>query len=346
MSGFWNQQRWWITRLIALPFQLLVFAVIAFLLVRLIPGDPVLTVTGGQVTHTQYLETKHRLGLDGSWFSQLSRYLGNVLHANLGNSLISGRSVLEEIGTRLPATLELAGMSLLVSLILVFAVSVLIMFRPRNPLARIALAYSRTAGAIPEFAVAIIAIYVFYAELAWLPAPLGRLDANSPTPNPVTRFPFIDAVLTGNPSIVGSMLAHLVMPVGALVVANSGVLLRLLTSQVEIEMQRPATRFRISTGASTKTVILSVYRRAVPGTVTMAGTLFGYLIGGAVVLEGLFSFGGMGQYLVQAVQSADLTAMQGFLIVAAAVSLVIFLQVDLVNMTLDPRRRPGVRAKA
>jgi ABC-type dipeptide/oligopeptide/nickel transport system permease component len=78
----------------------------------------------------------------------------------------------------------------------------------------------------------------------------------------------------------------------------------------------------------------------------MAGTLFGYLIGGAVVLEGLFSFGGMGQYLVQAVQSADLTAMQGFLIVAAAVSLVIFLQVDLVNMTLDPRRRPGVRAKA
>ncbi|QLQ09200.1 MAG: ABC transporter permease [Nocardioidaceae bacterium] len=345
MSGFWARQRWWLGRVIALPFQLLLFAIIAFFLVRLIPGDPVLAVTGNQVSPEEYLAVKHRLGLDGSPITQLFNYLGRLVQGDLGESLISGRSVFDDIRTRLPATVELAAMSLLVSSILVFAVSVLIMFRPRNIISRAAVAFSRTAGSIPEFAVAIVFIFIFYAKLNWLPAPLGRLTPGSPTPVVVTHFPFLDALLTGDPAIIGSMLAHLVMPVAALVISISAVLLRLLNSQVEVEMQKPATRFRISTGAGIGTVILSVYRRALPGTVTMAGALFGNLIGSAVVLEGLFSFGGMGQYLVKAVQSADLTAMQGFLIVAAALSLVIFLLVDIVNMMLDPRRRPGVGAK-
>ncbi|MCR1785846.1 ABC transporter permease [Nocardioides carbamazepini] len=341
MRPWLHHNGWWLRRLLLLPVHLLVFALVAFALVRTIPGDPVLVVTGNQISDDQYADVQRRLGLDGSLAHQAGEYFGRLLRLDLGDSLITGRSVTEEFGSRLPQTLELAALGLSVSLVVVLALSAVVLLRPRGVISRLAMAYARSAGAIPEFAVAVAGIFVFYASLHWLPSPLGRLGPDDPVPTPVTRFPLLDAVLTGNPQVVGSMLLHLVLPVFAMVVANSAVLLRLLCSQLEVELARPATRFRISTGAPRWVVLASIYRRALPATVTMSGTLFGYMVGGAVVLEGLFGFGGMGQYLTDAVTSADLTALQGLLVVIAAVSLVVFLLVDLINMALDPRRRPG-----
>ncbi len=139
------------------------------------------------------------------------------------------------------------------------------------------------------------------------------------------------------------MARHLALPILVMVFAHSAVMLKQLLSGLEAELDSPATLFRIATGAPTATVLLSVYRRALPAAVTMAGILFGYQIGGAVIIEALFGFNGMGLYLTDAVAGADFTAMQGFLVVIAAVSLVVFLGVDLCNMLIDPRRRPGAR---
>jgi len=337
-----RRQRWWLARLAALPGQLLVFALLAFALVRMIPGDPVRTITGGQATPDKYAAVQHSLGLDGTLPEQLGRYLGRLVHLDLGTSLLTGRTLTSEFAQRLPATLELATMGLAASLLVTFIASAIAVMRPRS-LASVAIrSYAGAAGAIPDFAIGVLGIFLFYATLHWVPAPLGRLALSIQAPPRVTGLPFVDALLSGDQAAIVSMAQHLVLPVLVMIVAHSAVVLQQLIAGLDEELDKPATLFRISTGAPVSTVLLSVYRRALPATVTMAGTVFGYLVGGAIIIESLFGFEGMGQYLTDAVAGADLTAMQGFLVTIATVSLLIFLLVDLCNMLIDPRRRPGV----
>lgn len=346
MRELLRRQRWWAVRVAVLPLQLLFFAAVSFLLVRSIPGDPVHVLTGGQATEEQYLRIQAELGLDGSLWSQMLRYMGGVLTLDLGESIMTGRPVLTEFATRLPATVELALMGLAVSVLAGGLAAYIAVMRPRNLLSSLIRGYARIAGGLPEFAVGVTAIFIFYAVLGWAPAPMGRLAMGVAAPAPVTGFPYLDTILTGSFEATASMTAHLVLPVAVIVLAQTGVLVKLLIVGLEEAVDAAPTRFRIVSGAPRRTVLLSMYRRALPPSVTTCGTLFGYSLGGAVIVESLFGFSGIGQYLVDAVATGDIIAMQGFLIIVAAISLLVFLSVDLINMLLDPRRRPGVRLEA
>jgi peptide/nickel transport system permease protein len=338
-----TRQRWWIWRLATFPVQLVAFALIVFVVVRAIPGDPVETVTGGQYTLEVYASVKHALGLDGTFTEQFWRYMKEIASLDLGNSLISGRSISSDIGQKLPATVELALMALTGTVFFALIFSHLVVMRPRLFLSRILRGYARTAGSIPEFVLGIAAIFVFYATLRWAPPPMGRLSQFLDPPPAVTGMPFIDALISGDGELVRSMLSHLVLPVGVMVLAQVPVLMKILLGDLEAAIEAPMTRFRIATGASRSIVLLSIYRRALPPSVTMVGTMFGYLLGGALVVETMFGLDGIGKYSIDAVQSADLTAMQSVMLVVAGLTLLVFMLVDLINMLLDPRRRPGTR---
>jgi ABC-type dipeptide/oligopeptide/nickel transport system permease component len=346
MRHFLQRHRWWAVRIGALPLQILLFAFVAFFLVRTIPGDPVEVVTGGQYTPEVYARVQKALGLDGTLLEQLGRYLKKVLSFDLGTSLITGRPILDDLTQKLPATIELALMALLGTLIFTFFCSYVAVIHPRNPLSRVITVYARAAGTIPEFALGIAAIFIFYAVLHWAPAPLGRLSPFVDAPAPITHMPFVDVLLSGDTGALTSMAAHLVLPIGVLVLAQSPVMLKLLIADLEAELDAPPTRFRVASGAGHGTVLLSIYRRALPATVTMTGTMFGHLLGGAIVIESLFGLDGMGKYAIEAVMSADLTTMQSIMLVIAALSLMVFLLIDLTNMLLDPRRRPGTHVDA
>jgi peptide/nickel transport system permease protein len=341
-----DRQRWWLLRVVALPVHLLVFTVVTFLLVRSVPGDPVLNLLQPGYSQADYDRVQAALGLDGSIWRQLLDYLHGVVTFDLGTSLSTGTPVLSEFRTRLPATVEFAVQGLLVTLLLTLVFSYVIVLRPRWPLAGVLRAYARTAGALPEYVLAIIALFVFYVLLHWAPAPLGRLSVMVTTPATVTGFPLLDTILTGSWPAMTSMLGHLVVPVLVMAVSQTPILLRLMVSGLEESLAAAPTTFRIAAGASHAAVLASVYRRALPPTVTMTGTLFGYMLGGAVVLETLFGFAGLGKYAVDAVNTSDYVATQGVLLVVATLSLVVFLVVDLLNMTIDPRRRTGSRTEA
>ncbi|WP_181779686.1 ABC transporter permease [Pseudonocardia pini] len=341
MKRWFARRRWWLLRVAALPVHLAVFALVVFFLVRAIPGDPVLTVTGGQIDPSRYEEVRTALGLGGTIWDQLGRYAANLARLDLGSSLLSGRTVLEEFASRLPATLELVTISLVLTLLVSTALGLLVLLRPRNVVSRVVSAYSRTAGGVPDFCLGVLFIFVFYASLQWAPAPLGRLDPGMTAPPAVTGFPLVDALAGGRPDAFVSMLAHLTLPVLVLVVAQSAIFVRLLAAALTDALDSQPTRFMIASGAGRRAVVWSILRRALPPMVTMAGVIYGYMLGGAVVLESLFGLGGIGQYAVDAVNSADLPALQGFLLVIAALTLVVFLVVDLVVMILDPRRRSG-----
>ena len=190
VTGFLKKQRWWAGRVAVLPVHIAIFALVVFFLVRAIPGDPVLSVTGGQFTPEIYAKVHHALGLDGSTVHQLSTYMSSLAQGRLGNSIISGRSVTSELNTRFPATLKLALLGLTMVMLLSLAASYVAVMLPKTAPARVIRAYARTAGAIPEFCVGIALIAVFYASLHWAPTPLGRIDPDLTQPSRITGMPF------------------------------------------------------------------------------------------------------------------------------------------------------------
>jgi ABC-type dipeptide/oligopeptide/nickel transport system permease component len=340
-----RRQRWWITRLLALPVHLLVFAVAVFFLVRLVPGDPVLIVADGDVTPEQYALIQAQLGLDGSLLSQLQRFLGGVFTGDLGSSFVTNRDVLSDLLARLPSTVELAALGVAGAVIASCLGGYLVVTRPLSRFARAARVYARTAGALPDFCLAVIGIVLFYVLLRWAPAPIGRVSTRVDAAPRITGFSLFDSLVSGHMAAFWSIAGHLALPVIVMVVSYTPLVMKQLVLGLEEAAASQQVRFRIASGATRSAVILSLYRRALPAAVIMGGSLFGGLFGGAVIMESLFSLGGMGQYAVDAVNSYDLPALQGFLLVTATASLLVFLAVDLVNMLLDPRRRPGVTAR-
>src|SRR5690606_26927508 len=134
MSGeLWRTHGWWVRRLAMLPVHLFLFAAVVFFVVRMIPGDPIATISGGQpMTPEQVAEARASLGLDGSLLEQLGRYLGNVLTLDFGNSIVDSTPVLDEMGRRLPETLELALLAMVISTVLTLALGLFVVARPRN----------------------------------------------------------------------------------------------------------------------------------------------------------------------------------------------------------------------
>lgn len=335
------RNRWWLVRVVMLPVHLFVVAVAVFFLVRLVPGDPAIAVTGGQATPEQLDAIRESLGLNGSVPQQLGAFLANLVTLDLGTSIQTGQPVLDDVFARLPQTLELGLMALVLATVLAVVLSGVAVFAPRTPVAALARGYARAAGALPDFCLGIVAILVFYVVLRVAPAPIGRLDARTQSPAVVTHLPFLDTLVSGDPVLIWSAAAHLVLPVGAMTVAYCPYLMKQLILGLEREVEAPSTRFRIASGASRAMVTVSVFRRAFPAVVVVTGSLLGGILGGAVVMESMFGLGGIGQYAVNAVVTSDFPAMQGVLIVMVAVVLVVFLVVDVVTMLLDPRRKVG-----
>ncbi|WP_353807647.1 ABC transporter permease [Agromyces sp. SYSU T00194] len=341
MTRFWRRNAWWLTRVLLLPVSLLAFAIVSFLLVRSIPGDPVLHVLGPNYTQEAYDAMQAELGLDGPLIAQLGAYLAELATGSLGTSISTGAPVLEEFLARLPPTLELATLGLVSTLVVTAVLGYVAVFRPRWLLSRIVVWYARAAGAIPEYVFAIAGLFVFYTVLGWAPAPVGRIDSSISTPPTVTGFPLLDAAMSGSWPAVVSILQHYVLPIVVLVLANAPILLKILIAGLEEGVSAAPTRFRIASGATHGAVVASMFRRAAPPVITMSGTLFGYLLGGAVILETLFGFVGVGQYVVAAVNVNDVIAIQGFLMAVAALTMIVFLAVDIITMVVDPRRRAG-----
>ncbi|NHI17690.1 ABC transporter permease [Microbacterium excoecariae] len=341
------RNRWWITRLLVLPLHLLVFSVVAFFLVRMVPGDPVQNfLKDGNPTAEDYARVEQLLGLDGSLWEQFLRYLGNVVVLDFGTSISSGRPVFDELMVRFPITLQLTLIGMIVTIAVGFAGSYVAAVFPRSAAGRAIRAYARAAGAIPDFVLGVLSIFLFYVLLRWAPAPIGLVGATETLPPAITGMSLIDALLVGDVQTAGSILAHLALPVLVLALGYSPLIMKILIISLDEALDAAPTRFRIATGSRPRVVLASVFRRAAPSAIVVCGMLFGGLLGGSVVLDQLFSLGGIGQYAVASINSSDIPVLQGFLLLTAGISLLVYLLVDVVNMLLDPRRRPGLEAAA
>jgi ABC-type dipeptide/oligopeptide/nickel transport system permease component len=324
-------------RLLFVGPQLVGILFVSFFLVKLIPGDPAVLMLGPFATDKALAELRTELGLDRSLIDQFLIYLGNVLHGDLGTSWQTTLPVTTDLAQRFPATLELITLALLLALAVGVPLGVAGARRKRGAVRRIADYYGLLAGALPDFWLGLVLIFLFYTLLGWVPAPLGRLDYTVVPPDSVSGSLLIDSILAGDWAAFWNAAGHLILPVVTLGLINAGPILKMTHSTMERMLEADFSRYAELCGLPRQVVARKALRNALPSIVTIVSVLYGFLIGGAVLVEIVFSWGGAGQYAVQGVLNADLNPVLGFVLYSAVLSLVIYLIVDLVYFVIDPR---------
>lgn len=324
-------------RLLFVAPQLVGILLVSFMLVKLIPGDPAVLMLGPFATEKALGELRTELGLDGTLVEQFLIYLGNVVQGDLGTSWQTTLPVTTDLAQRFPATLELITLGLLLALLIGVPLGVAGARYKSGLLRKIADYYGLLAGSLPDFWLGLVLIFIFYTLLGVVPAPLGRIDYTVIPPQAVTGALLIDSLLEGNWAALRNSAGHLILPVFTLGLINAGPILKMTQSTVERMLESDFSRYAELCGLPPRVVVRRALRNALPSIVTIVSVLFGFLIGGAVLVEIVFSWGGAGQYAVQGVLNADLNPVLGFVLYSAILSLIIYLIVDLIYFAIDPR---------
>lgn len=322
--------------LVALP-QLLAISFLAFLLIRLLPGDPAQQLAGQYGTPEIVQDIRSRLGLEDSIGRQYWLYLENLLHGDLGTSWFNSEAVSTDLSRRFPATLELVTISLVLILIIGVGLGVLAAERPRGLAAKGSRLYGGLSGAFPDFWLGLLFAFVFYFTFQLAPAPIGRLGLDTPPPRDLTGFYTVDSVITGNWTAFADSWAHLALPVATLVIAYMGAVVKLSHAAVVDVLRSDAIYYGRACGLSRRQLRRYALRASLPEIVTLAGVIYAYLLAGAVLVENVYSWGGLGSYIVEAVNNSDYFPIQAFVLIAAIFNLIVFLIVDIVHMLIDPR---------
>jgi len=337
---------WWYVgkRVLGIVPQLLGISLVAFLLIRMTPGNPAEALLGPNRTDQAVAALEARMGLDQPLWQQYLNFLGDAIHGDLGRSWFTGQSVLDDLVDRVPATFELIGYSLLIALVVGLLLGMVAGTREGSKTSRGILWGTRLAGSLPDFYLGLLAIFIFFYVLGIAPAPLGRLDLTvSPPPN-VTGLLTVDSLIAGDMVAFRSAVGHLILPTFTLGLILSLIVARVAYVSISEVLRSDFIRYARANGLSSTVINRYVLRNACPPVITLGGILFAYLLGGAVLMEQVFSWGGVGQYAVNAVLNSDYAALQGFLILAALVTMLVYLLVDVLHILVDPRlARSSVR---
>jgi ABC-type dipeptide/oligopeptide/nickel transport system permease component len=319
--------------------QIFGIILVSFFLVKLIPGDPVVMMLGPVASQESINALRENMGFNKPVIQQFIAYFYNVLHGDLGSSWQTTKPVLDDLLVRFPATLELVTFGLLLAMLIGVPLGVVSAQHRSGPTRRLADYYGLIVGAIPDFWLALVMIFVFYTVLHVVPAPIGRLGFDVSQPPTVTGSYLIDSLLIGDFDAFWSAVGHLVLPVATLGFINAGPILKVTQSTMERILSSDSIRYAEMSGLQRSTIIRRAIRNALPSVITIISVLYGFLIGGAVLVEIVFSWGGAGQYAVQGVLNNDINPVLGFVLFAAVLSLIIYLAVDLIYFAIDPRMR-------
>lgn len=326
-------------RLLYLIPQAIGISIVTFVIVRALPGSPAYLIAGPRATAEMIAQLEAQMGLDQPIWVQYLIYIKDLLQGNFGTSWVTSNPVLTDLMRRVPATLELITLGMLVSLLLGIPLGAYAAIRRGKPsfVSKATGVYGSLAGAIPDFWFGLIVVFIFYVQLGWAPAPMGRLDVALLGPAHVTGFLVIDSLIAGDFESLRSALGHLVLPVFTLVFVYMAPIVKMTRSSMEEVLETDFIRHSVALGLGERKIFWRALHNAMPPVVTILGVLYGYLLGGAVLVESVFAWGGLGQYAVQSIVNSDFAAIQAFVLIAAGFTLVVYLLVDLAYFALDPR---------
>jgi peptide/nickel transport system permease protein len=335
-----------IRRLLLLVPVLLGMTLISFAVTKAIPTDPIIASISQEASNHPEIVAAYRKqwGLDESLPVQYLTYAKNLLHGDMGISIYTHRPVVEDLTDYLPATVELATVTIVLSVILSVPLGILAAIRRGGIVDFIVRVFTLAGVAMPIFWLALAFLNIFYLRLGWAPAP-GRLDYVFSPPTKVTGLYIIDALLVGDPATAWNALAHLALPALVLASWSVGLLTRMTRASMLSVLPQDFLRSVRSKGASEFYVIR---RHAAPNAmipvVTVVGLAYGDLLSGALLIETIFGWPGIGRYAYNAAVHVDFPAIIGVALTVGFIYTIVNLLVDIIYALLDPRVRASLTA--
>ncbi len=320
----------------------LVGVVIAtFLLSHALPGDPAVLFAGPAANAESVAQVRAHLGLDRSLLVQFLDYVSDLMRGDLGRSLTTGQPVLTDLAQRLPASLELTAAAILFAVLVAVPLGVLAATRQGAWVDHLCRSTVTLAAAFPTFFVALLLVYIFYYLLRVAPEPLGRLnDVYFEAPPTATGFYLVDAVLAGQWNTFGGALAQMVLPAVSLGLFALAPIARITRASMLTALGSDFVRTARACGLSHRKVLVTyAMRNAMLPVLNVLGMVFSFVLGANVLIEDVYGWPGVGAYAVKAVIQSDYAAVQGFILMMAAVYILLNLVVDLLSIAADPRVR-------
>ena len=331
--------RFLLSRLALLVPTFLGVAIVSFAFIRLLPGDPIMLLAGERgMSPDRYAELSARFGYDQPLWRQFLDYLANLLQGDFGTSIVTKRPVLEEFATLFPATLELALCAIVLAVLIGVPLGVIAAVRRGSWLDQGVMGAALVGYSMPIFWWGLLLIILFSGILQWTPVS-GRISLLYYFPDG-TGFMLWDALRSGQSGALRSALSHLVLPTIVLATIPLAVIARQTRSAMLEVLSEDYVRTARAKGLGPGRVIgLHALRNALIPVITTIGLQVGVLLAGAILTETIFSWPGIGKWMIDSVFKRDYAVVQGGLLLIATIIMVVNLLVDLLYGVVNPRVR-------
>jgi peptide/nickel transport system permease protein len=341
VKGSTGLRRYIITRIVLTLPMVFILGTLVFLILHILPGDPVSSALGPKGTPEMIQSIRTQLGLNDPMIVQYGRFLWQMITLKFGNSLVGGhRPIIDEMSERFPATLELIVPASILSLLIGIYGGTLAASKRKKTTDFVMRIYAVIIYSLPIFWLGLILQLFFGVTLRWLPIS-GRIDPIiGTTLRTYTNIYTIDSLITGNWPALLSVLQHLVLPTFTLGLIQSGLFVRMTRVNVIETMQADYIAAARARGIRERVLIYGhALKNAMIPVITLIGLQVAILLAGAVLTETVFSWPGMGSYLVERISARDYTAVQSVITVFALLVALISLAVDVIYSLVDPRVR-------
>jgi peptide/nickel transport system permease protein len=314
---------------------------VTFFIGRVVPIDPVLAIVGDRAPEHVIARVREELGLNLPLWQQFSIYVGKVLQGDFGTSVLSSKPVLEDILRAFPATLELATVGILVGAGLGVPLGVWAAVRRGGLVDQLVRVMGLVGYSVPIFWLGLMALVLFYAKLGWVAGP-GRIDVTYEyTLTPVTGLLLLDTAMAGEWEAFRNALSHLALPGALLGYFSLAYISRMTRSFMLAELSQEYVVAARAKGLSEARIVWRhALRNAMVPLVTVIALSYAGLLEGSVLTETVFAWPGLGLYITNSLQNADMNAVLGGTIAVGTIFIGLNLLSDLLYRVLDPRTKP------
>ncbi|WP_234822893.1 ABC transporter permease [Ensifer adhaerens] len=326
--------------LITLAVTFLGLLAITFFIGRIVPIDPVLAVVGDRAPVAVYERVRQEMGLDQPLITQFVSYVGDVVTGNFGTSVSTGKPVIEDLARVFPATLEMATLGIILGVLIGVPLGVFAAARRGSWLDQGIRVIGLLGYSVPAFWLGLVGLAIFYARLKWVGGP-GRVDIfYDGMVSPVTGLILVDSIIAGEWEIFGNAVWHLILPASCLGFFSLAYIARMTRSFMLDQLsQEYVTTARVKGVPERLVIWRHAFRPIRVPLITVIGLSYAGLLEGSVMIETIFSWPGIGNYLTVALLNADMSAVLGSTLVIGAVFIGINKISDVLYRVLDPRAR-------
>ncbi|MCH2430900.1 MAG: ABC transporter permease [Acidimicrobiales bacterium] len=316
--------------------------VVVFFIVRVLPGDAAAVRAGPYANQELIDRIADKYGLNDPILVQFADYMSGVAQGDLGVSIRTNQGVTGELLDRLPASLELAVYSVVLATLVGVSLGVLAAYRQATWVDRFARIFAVVGSAMALFWLGLLLTFFLAFQWKWFPGPVDRLAIGSEDPRTFTGFYTIDGFLSGRPEIAWEAFRYLALPVITLAFVLAAPILKMVRSAMIEALDSDFVRTAKAMGVPRRQILfVDGFRNALIPVTTTIGIVFGFMIGGNILVEFLFSWPGIGRYAFDAITTRDLEALQGFVVFVGVMYVVLNMAIDIAYALIDPRIRLG-----